>query len=122
MLQSPLEQTYHIFYYVRSAALLKDERTIGLQLDTAESFEYLQEIQTPEAESSATRAHHDRFQTLIQTMEKTGFDETLISGILKTMSLVLNLGNVKFKVGDDDGARVQNPEQVSFSTHVRDMK
>lgn len=111
--QGPLEQTYHIFYCVRAAARLQDERTKDLQLEGTGTFKYLQEIQTPDATPLAAHAHYQRFQDILKTMQETGFEGADIDGILTTISFILHLGNVEFARGNDhDGTVIRNLDKV----------
>lgn len=107
------EQTYHIFYYLRAAALAQDARIRHLMLERPSTFHYLRETQTPVPGSDTVQANYARFQLIVRTLQQIGFQNGEIDGMIFALATIMHLGNVDFTPSDEeDGATIHNTEQV----------
>uniref|UniRef100_A0A1A9USQ1 Myosin motor domain-containing protein n=1 Tax=Glossina austeni TaxID=7395 RepID=A0A1A9USQ1_GLOAU len=83
------ERNYHIFYQLCTARAAYPE----LILDHQDCFYYLNCGRSPDIDKISDR---EQFKETIQAMQVLGFDPRQISDILKILSSILHLGNIKF--------------------------
>ncbi|XP_056465609.1 myosin-11-like [Gadus chalcogrammus] len=99
--QAAVERAFHIFYYMVAGA--KDSLREELLLEDFSSYRFLMSghVEIPGQEDD------QMFEETLEAMEIMGFTQEERTGMLKVVSTVLQLGNVKFE-------KERNSEQASM--------
>ncbi|CAL8310428.1 unnamed protein product [Arctogadus glacialis] len=99
--QASVERAFHIFYYMVAGA--KDSLREELLLEDFSSYRFLMSghVEIPGQEDD------QMFEETLEAMEIMGFTQEERTGMLKVVSTVLQLGNVKFE-------KERNSEQASM--------
>ncbi|KAM6904804.1 uncharacterized protein FYW49_014888 [Xenentodon cancila] len=107
--QANTERSFHIFYYMVSGA--KDKMREELLLETFSNYSFLiaGHVQIPGQEDD------DLFKETLEAMEIMGFTEEERMGMLKVVSTVLQLGNIKFE-------KERNSEQATMPDNTAAQK
>ncbi|KAK0142498.1 Myosin-11 [Merluccius polli] len=107
--QAAVERAFHIFYYMVAGA--KDGLREELLLEDFSSYRFLMSghVEIPGQEDD------EMFEETLASMEIMGFNEEERTGMLKVVSTVLQLGNVKFE-------KERNSEQATMPDNTAAQK
>ncbi|KAM9746242.1 myosin-14-like isoform 2-T2 [Menidia menidia] len=107
--QANTERAFHIFYYMVAGA--RDKMREELLLEDFRSYRFLVagHVEIPGQQDE------DLFQDTLEAMEIMGFSEEERAGMLKVVSTVLQLGNIKFE-------KERNSEQAAMPDNTAAQK
>ncbi|XP_029913524.1 myosin-11-like isoform X2 [Myripristis murdjan] len=107
--QAKIERSFHIFYYMVAGA--KDKMREELLLEDFSSYHFLLagHVEIPGQEDD------EMFDETLEAMEIMGFNEEERLGMLKVVSTVLQLGNIKFE-------KERNSEQATMPDNTAAQK
>lgn len=104
------ERNYHIFYQFLNGTSETDlSRKFRLHSNAISSYKYLADSN----HSIAGVNDQANFKELLSACHTVGFNQTEIDNILKTISIILHIGNIEFTS--------EKAEQASFSNDITDL-
>jgi myosin V len=103
------ERTFHIFYQLLAAPEeTKKEIWEGLADTDNESFEYVGWSETDTIEG---KTDQERFQLTIESLKLIGVTGGTLTMLMRTLCIVLQLGNLEFAAVDDDSSKIADQDE-----------
>jgi myosin V len=103
------ERSFHIFYQLLAAPeSVKTQIWSGLADTDMESFDYVGFTETDMIEGLTDEAHWDH---TIQSLALVGVVGDKLQTLLRTICIVLQLGNIDFEPIDADHSKISSPEE-----------
>lgn len=108
--QNPLERNYHIFYQLLKGASEKMLAELKLE-SNVRSYDYLNKGLTSSIESINDKRE---FQNLLDAFKVMNFSSDDTLSVFKVLSIILHLGNIRFKNMNNDKQAVLEDESESI--------
>ncbi|XP_053404293.1 unconventional myosin-XVI-like isoform X4 [Mercenaria mercenaria] len=117
VLQGKGEQNFHIFYWMMAG--LSHEEISLYKLEKMNQFRYLKSSLPTDQSASENKA---KFWEVKECLKYIGFTSADIQNVLKTLSIVLHLGEIEFHgVGNNEAAQVRNTDMLTTVSEMLDV-
>ncbi|KDR20620.1 Neither inactivation nor afterpotential protein C [Zootermopsis nevadensis] len=109
------QANFHIFYYFYDAMEATD-RLERYDLDAGRAYRYLRTQAADNCDENISGVREDprgnvvKFQELEQHLLDLGFQDDQMDTVCGLIAAILNLGEVRFKLGREEEAELENPE------------